>query len=190
MKPMQLSLENRRQKFLKTVNEHHRLLIFYRGLFYVISTLPLLMFFDYFVTSFVHEIGHALMCSIVGVSGVRIEWHHTFYVGQVTPYEKTLIAFSGGAFAAIILFLVYIELALSDSREAPGASMTKHRIAKIMASRLLLASVLLQLAVSILEGFFPGVYAAANNEWAILAFSLMSVLISAPAGRLLARVLN
>jgi hypothetical protein len=134
----------------------------WRLVIYVLFTLGFTFFlgiFEVIFGSWLHELGHALTTWSVGATVIKIEWGRTC-IETTYPWQRTIINFGGGLFAAFFLFLVYLLL----TKKGKSIDTHKHilRDAVLSLRVILLAGTIDELADGILEGGFQAIYRASD----------------------------
>ena len=137
--------------------------------------------FDYLLVSPFHELGHALAAYMLGIKIVRIGWSWIQYVPSPNWYANVIAGMAGGLFAAFVLCIYYIGFSRALNRLINHIKQTESRRvftgARLALRIIIMADLLSQLSLGILEGIFNPLYRALITNIPI-AFTLLIIFVA------------
>jgi hypothetical protein len=119
--------------------------------------------FEWFIFSPIHEYGHVLACQALGVHVVRAERAYVEWWSASADWRENIIGFMGGFVAALVLCLIYVPVTIVFNRlgklTAPHRRL--HRLIRGSSALVkagVMVDILTQAMAALLEGSSNSVY--------------------------------
>lgn len=146
----------------------------------LIITLPFFVLtFDFLLVSPFHELGHILAAYTLRIHIVKIGWSQVEYVPSPHWYANVIAGLAGGLFASFVLVVYYITFSRGFKSLINRAERRKLKVMLVRARLIfrvtIIADLLSQLILGIMEGTYPSLYRITPTNISI-AFMLLLIL--------------
>ncbi len=121
--------------------QHRKIAVFFWSALFVTCVVSL---FDLLLISPIHEGGHLLGCSILGIKVLRLTWTGVKFV-PVSDWRQNVVGSMGGITAAVVVCLIYVLL--THSRLSRMVSKFP-----MLTRAILVTDIMVQITSAVLEG--------------------------------------